>query len=840
MIDPKSDILEGNLSYLPSATQQALRAATAQPPISLQDAGPLLRASVKTDDGRWVAVHRADDPRASSAKAAAKFAATNPPLVVVIGLGLGYLLDALDETPATTRVLAIEPLPGITRAMLARRDWSTWLSSGRLTIVAGPDYTGSAEVWGLFGRGAATPPTIMSPMIEREFPEEATRAKKLVGQIVAGAKANEEARRHFAGRYLLNTLTNVPMLAKEGDSASLFGAFSRVPAIVVGAGPSLDKTLREIAKLEGRVLIIAVDTALRPLLAAGIRPHLVVSVDPSELNSRHLRDLGDCRGAWLVAEASVDPNVFPQFAGRTFTFKVSQHHPWPWLEDNGVGRGTLRAWGSVLTTAFDLACRAGCDPIVFAGADLAYSDGLQYCRNTTYEEKWRDFPTDAARAELFKTYLADRPHLTQPDVHGGEVVTMPHFVQFRDWIVSRANEAADRRVVNATGGGILHGGRITQTDFSVLHLPKAKHELNLHRRLRAAWEAGLEIRRPTLGYLASAIRDSASLPMDAWLDFGGDTASADQIANAVGRAIVGLDREAMTGAYLSERAADADAHATTIEQAQQWIHPNYARARVQAEAQQAHVLLDFMERAHATIANPDLKTILEAATSRPTRLRILDVGCGVGRTMEPLVSAGHDVDGVDISQQMVELAKQNPQLAGSRFFVSDGDDCGGAPDGAYDIATIHLTLHLIKSRTVRLSLLKAMARALKPGGMFFAQMPFYPDCTAAAVPNPHSSWLADVVDGTPALPHGHVWPTADALPEMLRDFNESFRDVRLQFVNFPSGPRRKDAASATSVTHILVSGSPDGTLAARIYALQPAPPARRDAVLAFPGTQRHS
>ena len=263
---------------------------------------------------------------------------------------------------------------------------------------------------------------------------------------------------------------------------------------MVGAGPSLDRNIRDLQKMDGRVLLIAVDTALRPLLAAGIVPQIVVSVDPSELNARHLRDIADRRGSWLVAEASIDPAVFPPYAGRTFTFNVSQHQPWPWLSAHGLGRGTLRAWGSVLTTAFDLAIRAGCDPIVFAGADLAYSGGLQYCRNTTYEDKWRDFPTDAARAALFKTYLAERPHLTQPDVHGGAVTTTPHFVQFRDWIVSRANEAADRRIVNATGGGILQGGRIAQTDFSVLHLPKAKHDLGLHRRLHAAWAAGLDQR----------------------------------------------------------------------------------------------------------------------------------------------------------------------------------------------------------------------------------------------------------------------------------------------------------------------------------------------------------
>src|SRR4029453_8423000 len=146
---------------------------------------------------------------------------------------------------------------------------------------------------------------------------------------------------------------------------------------------------------------IAVDTAVRPLLAAGIRPHLVVSVDPSEANARHLNALPDVRGLWFGGEGSLTASVFPQFSGRTFVYKVSNHDPWPWLADQGADRTKLQTWGSGLTTAFDLARCACSNPIVFAGSDLAYTGGLQYCRNTVYEPDWRSFPTDADRAAEF-------------------------------------------------------------------------------------------------------------------------------------------------------------------------------------------------------------------------------------------------------------------------------------------------------------------------------------------------------------------------------------------------------------------------------------------------------
>src|SRR6188474_1657992 len=55
-----------------------------------------------------------------------------PKLLLVLGLGEGHLLDLLETRAPGTRVLAIEPDPGATRAFRARRDWKGWLQSGRL------------------------------------------------------------------------------------------------------------------------------------------------------------------------------------------------------------------------------------------------------------------------------------------------------------------------------------------------------------------------------------------------------------------------------------------------------------------------------------------------------------------------------------------------------------------------------------------------------------------------------------------------------------------------------------------------------------------------------------
>jgi hypothetical protein len=526
------EILEANLKALAPATRAPIEAA---------DDGALGRMgssarehsdSVVTPDGRSVRLHSARDPVAEAEALLEPYLQNHPLLLIVIGLGLGYVLEALERLSPETNVLAVEPAPVITRAMLERRDWREWLVSGRLTLVIGPDYTGATDAWKRVDASADPPPVVVAPAIERLWPEAVARAKSVAQRIVAGARANEEARRRFAGRYLLNTLTNLPTICTEADVSALFDAFKGMPAVVVAAGPSLDNNLDALRTASDRAVIVAVDTAVRPLLAAGIRPHVVTAVDPSEANARHLTNLPDAREIWFVGEGSIDADVFPQFCGRTFTFKVSNHEPWPWLAAHGIERGRLQAWGSVLTTAYDFAIRAGCDPIVFAGADLAYTDGLQYCRNTVYEPLWSHLTTTAERAAALVPWLAERRTLTARDVHGRSVVTTPAFVQFRDWLVARAHDAG-RLTLNATSGGILHGPSVKVLDLAAWAGQQAPaDELEIRGRLAAAWNIRREDRLHARQRLETVIaqRDADSVPLETWLQFTRRTVSAEDIS----------------------------------------------------------------------------------------------------------------------------------------------------------------------------------------------------------------------------------------------------------------------------------------------------------------------
>jgi hypothetical protein len=361
-------------------------------------------------------------------------------------------------------------------------------------VLSGPDFDGASDAWRVLGRLAAEPPRLIHPVIAVARREATVTAARIVQKATAGALANERARRVFAAPYLLNTLRNVPALAHESDAGALLNLYRGAPVVVAGAGPSLNRNLEELRPYRDRAIFVAADTALKPSLAAGLAPDFVVAVDPGVPNARHLTHLPPCDTA-LVAEPSVESGSLDAFAGRTYLYRVAAHHPWPWLAAAGIETTMLKAWGSVVVTAFDFAVAIGGDPVVFIGADLAYTGGQPYCRGTVYEEDWA---LRVAHGEpLEDVWRSDvARHTAVIETHAGEpIATAPHLTQFRDALLQAAR-SVPARVVNATGAGILRGdgvepgtlSRVFEQRSPLVRLPLPRRGLDssVDARLRQA------------------------------------------------------------------------------------------------------------------------------------------------------------------------------------------------------------------------------------------------------------------------------------------------------------------------------------------------------------------
>ncbi len=155
---PASAILETNLAALDDVA----------PHLTSWAAGPCAY-----DDGRWdfggrLVALQSRRPGEDAERLLSEIVRDGyPSHLVVIGLGLGSILDAIERWPTPPRVLALEPEPALLAALMRRRDWSPWLTSGRLRIAAGPDYAHADDAWRAFGADNL-PPVVAHPVLARE------------------------------------------------------------------------------------------------------------------------------------------------------------------------------------------------------------------------------------------------------------------------------------------------------------------------------------------------------------------------------------------------------------------------------------------------------------------------------------------------------------------------------------------------------------------------------------------------------------------------------------------------------------------------------------------------
>jgi SAM-dependent methyltransferase len=107
----------------------------------------------------------------------------------------------------------------------------------------------------------------------------------------------------------------------------------------------------------------------------------------------------------------------------------------------------------------------------------------------------------------------------------------------------------------------------------------------------------------------------------------------------------------------------------------------------------------------------------------PGRDAALEIGCGPGRLMRPLSQHFGEIHGVDVSDEMIRLARE--RLSGTPNAHprhSSGSDLAAFPDGKFDFVYSYAVFQHIPSREVVFGYLREAWRVLKPGGILRCQL----------------------------------------------------------------------------------------------------------------------
>ncbi len=435
-------------------------------------AGGLPTATYKTPNQRDINLHSRYDPLREARARLGEYSLATADYVILLGFGLGYLMDVLFEleNSRTRKYFIVESDAEILRAAFEARDLTTFLSIPALHFAWPVTETDVARQWQAFldPVHAQQSVYVMHPPSLEINPQFFKGAAKAIQSQTLQTFVDINTLISRAGEFLDNFVRNIRPALDSPGVAHFAGKFRKIPGVLVSAGPSLDKNVHELRHFQDRLLILSTDTALKPLLRAGVEPHFILTGDPAEINYRHIQG-APAKSAYLVAEATTYPASFGEFPGRTIacTYEGSALGNLCKLLDE---KGTLRAWGSVSTMVLDFALLLGCDPIIFVGQDLAYSDGKTYCSGVYFiEEYFRDVSDPEDRQRRWDNLRAAAKTVMAEDIFGRPVETTDRLAAYWNWIVKHLALHPHVTFVNATEGGILKENVLVMSLLEALH-----------------------------------------------------------------------------------------------------------------------------------------------------------------------------------------------------------------------------------------------------------------------------------------------------------------------------------------------------------------------------------
>lgn len=313
--------------------------------------------------------------------------------------------------------------------------------------------------------------TLILPNYNVLFPEETLAFVKVCHSIADEGIIRFNTAKRFEGVFVKNLFANMIFLCDGYKTTQLPRVIPHdTPGIVVAAGPSLNKNIHELKKAKGKAFIIAADTAVKPLLRAGIVPDMFAIVDAKKPLS--LFEVEGAREIPLVTTIDASSDVLRYHTGMKFFANEGVRYVDRLFARCDRQIGTAAEGGSVATAAFTLLHKLGINTIILVGQDLALTDNRTHA-DGTFEEQMPEVETSNCI-------------MVEGNIEK-QVPTRPDFQIYLRWYNMYIEEVKKRkpefRVINATEGG----ARIKNTEIMTLKEAieqECTKEVNVSERLQ--------------------------------------------------------------------------------------------------------------------------------------------------------------------------------------------------------------------------------------------------------------------------------------------------------------------------------------------------------------------
>ncbi|MCF6465086.1 motility associated factor glycosyltransferase family protein [Clostridium sp. Cult2] len=246
-----------------------------------------------------------------------------------------------------------------------------------------------------------------------------------------------------------NNFENMKELIESPSIEYVKDKYKDIPAIIVSAGPSLDKNISKLKKSEGKALIIATDAVLTTLKNNDIVPDAVVSIERGMATyEKFYKDKDIDNRIVFIGPPVVRKEVLNAMKDNKKLLCLKRGEKInEWINNDILKENRLLTMGtSCAHVAFAFSQYVGANPIVFIGQDLSYTaDGVTHSKDVEVRDEIN---------------IKKKPDVVYvKGVNGETLPTNAAFKNFLTWYeIQVAEDNSGREYIDATEGGALING----------------------------------------------------------------------------------------------------------------------------------------------------------------------------------------------------------------------------------------------------------------------------------------------------------------------------------------------------------------------------------------------
>ncbi|NFS27798.1 motility associated factor glycosyltransferase family protein [Clostridium botulinum] len=242
---------------------------------------------------------------------------------------------------------------------------------------------------------------------------------------------------HFSKQYFKCFVRNINKIIGSTIINELKDKFKNMPAIIVSAGPSLEKNIDLLKDIQDKFIIITGGRTLKTLLDRGIKPNFACSVDPGDASYKVIEKALYSDVPLVFSEVS-NHKMVEEYTGKKIFFKDIDFRD---ITDNLLGTEVDFLWqgGSVAHICISLAAYLGCDNIIFIGQDLAYTNNKYHAESASVSKN--------------NNIEEDDTYIYVEDIYGEKVITTKILDFYRKNIEQMIIEYKGVTFINSTEGG---------------------------------------------------------------------------------------------------------------------------------------------------------------------------------------------------------------------------------------------------------------------------------------------------------------------------------------------------------------------------------------------------